>query len=98
MACIILLVHRARGLRHSNRQPLANGFEDVFTDRLPTGARIRYLAPKDPAAKASMVEACGAGFLECVEIVPGRCVLCGDEASCGKLVRAANWTKDTKSY
>jgi hypothetical protein len=46
-----------------------------------------------------MVEACGAGFLECVEIVPG------EDAFFAEMRRVAenwsaqqNWTKDTKSY
>ena len=49
----------------------AKGFEDVFTDQLPTGVRIRYIAPKDPSAMEAMKIASGVAYLECVEVVPG---------------------------
>lgn len=47
------------------------GYEDVFTDQLPSGARIRYIAPKDEASRAEMVSSTGVGYFECVEVVPG---------------------------
>jgi len=49
---------------------LDRGYEVVFRDQLPTGARIRYVTPKYPKLKDSMVRSSGAGFLECVEMIP----------------------------
>jgi catechol 2,3-dioxygenase-like lactoylglutathione lyase family enzyme len=49
----------------------ANGFEDVFTDHLPSGARIKYIAPKKKKDKDTMVINSGVGYFECVEVVPG---------------------------
>lgn len=49
----------------------ANGFEDVFTDELPTGARIRYIAPKGEDARKSLREKAGVCYFEFVEAVPG---------------------------
>ncbi len=47
------------------------GFENVFTDQLPSGARIRYIAPRDKSMMEAMKESTGVSYLECVEIVPG---------------------------
>lgn len=49
----------------------ARGFEDVFTDQLPSGARIRYMAPHEPSKMAAMKNSTGVSYLECVEVVPG---------------------------
>ena len=48
----------------------AKGFEDVFTDQLPSGARIRYIAPKGAPAMENLKVTTGASYLECVEVVP----------------------------
>lgn len=48
-----------------------DGFEDVFSDNLPSGARIRYIAPIDAAAREKMRNSIGVSYLECVEIVSG---------------------------
>lgn len=49
----------------------ARGFEDVFIDQLPSGARIRYISPKDPAAMEAMKTESGVAYIECVEVVQG---------------------------
>ena len=46
-----------------------NGFEDVFTDRAPTGAQIHYIAPRGENAMEKMRISLGAGYLECVEVL-----------------------------
>ena len=46
-----------------------NGFENVFEDRAPTGARISYIALKDRKAMENMYETIGVGYLECVEMI-----------------------------
>ena len=48
----------------------AKGFEDVFSDMLPSGARIRYIAPKDPSAMTAMKADSGVSYLECVDFKP----------------------------
>jgi hypothetical protein len=48
-----------------------DGFKDVFTDRLPTGARIHYIEPGTAAAAELMRQTTGVCYLECVEIVEG---------------------------
>ncbi|MCL2391360.1 MAG: VOC family protein [Oscillospiraceae bacterium] len=45
------------------------GFEDVFTDNLPSGARIRYIAPNSEAAIEKLRNDTGVGYFEIVEIV-----------------------------
>jgi len=47
------------------------GFENVFTDRLPSGARIRYIGPKGEGAIEKLRKETGVGYLECVEVVEG---------------------------
>ena len=47
------------------------GFEDVFTDTLPGGTRIRYIGPKGKSALEKMRNETGVSYLECVEILPG---------------------------
>jgi hypothetical protein len=67
-------------------------FENVFTDNLPSGARIRYIAPKDPAAAVNMVHETGVGYFECVEMVEE------EEGFFGGICEAAaNWDGKTIS-
>jgi len=47
------------------------GFENIFTDQLPSGARIRYIGPSGEGATAKLRDKIGVGFLECVEVVEG---------------------------
>ena len=44
------------------------GYEDVFTDNLPGGVRIRYIGPKGEAALDKRHNEAGACYLECVEV------------------------------
>ena len=45
------------------------GFEDVFTDRLPGGTRIRYIGPKNESASEKLRNETGVSYIECVEIL-----------------------------
>jgi len=45
------------------------GFEDVFTDNLPSGARIRYIAPNSEGAIEKLRNDAGVSYFELVEIV-----------------------------
>ena len=47
------------------------GFENVFTDTLPGGTRIRYIGPKGEAELEKLRNETGVSYLECVEILPG---------------------------
>jgi len=66
------------------------GFEDVFTDTLPSGARIYYISPKADAARTAFRNESGVGYLELVEIIDS-------EQSFLKSVydSAANWDGKT---
>ncbi|MCL2121877.1 MAG: VOC family protein [Clostridiales bacterium] len=45
------------------------GFEDIFTDNLPGGVRIRYMGPKgEEALEKARIES-GVSYYECIEIV-----------------------------
>ena len=44
------------------------GFEDVFTDTLPGGVRIRYLGPKEKSAMEKLRNEAGVCYVECVEM------------------------------
>jgi hypothetical protein len=68
------------------------GFEDVFTDNLPGGVRIRYLGLKDPEAMKKMVQETGVGYFECVEMKKS------EESFFGSMIEAAeNWDGKTIS-
>ena len=68
----------------------AKGFEDVFIDELPTGARIRYIAPKEKSAMEAMKAASGVSYLECVDLRQG------EEVSFSEMVdAAAKWDGKT---
>ena len=43
------------------------GFENVFTDQLPGGVRIRYLGPKTEEARDKLRNETGVCYFECVE-------------------------------
>ena len=45
------------------------GFENIFTDQLPGGTRIRYIGPKSEAALEKLRNETGVSYLECVEIL-----------------------------
>jgi len=45
------------------------GFENVFTDQLPGGTRIRYIGPKNTDAIEKFRNETGVSYLECVEIL-----------------------------
>jgi len=47
----------------------SSGFEDVFTDRLPSGTRIRYLGLKGEEAMERMRNEAGVCYFECVEVL-----------------------------
>jgi len=66
------------------------GFEDVFTDNLPGGVRIRYLGPAGPGGLAKLREELGVCYLECVELLES-------EASffSGMIDAAMNWDGKT---
>ncbi|MCL2126598.1 MAG: VOC family protein [Oscillospiraceae bacterium] len=44
------------------------GFENVFTDTLPGGVRIRYIGPKTEQGIEKLRNEIGVGYLECVEV------------------------------
>jgi len=48
-----------------------NGFENVFTDNLPGGVRIRYLGPKGEGALEALKSKAGVCYYECVEFHDG---------------------------
>ena len=68
----------------------AKGFEDVFTDRLPSGARIRYIAPGEPSAMEAMRASTGVAYLECVEVTPGE-----EQFFAGMRDKALQWNGKT---
>jgi len=70
----------------------AQGFENVFTDTLPSGARIRYVAPKDPAGAEALRLETGVGYLECIEMVDGEVEFFGSISDA-----AAHWDGKTVS-
>ena len=45
------------------------GFENIFTDTLPGGTRIRYIGPKTEAGLEKMRNESGVCYLECVEVL-----------------------------
>jgi len=45
------------------------GFEDVFTDNLPGGTRIRYMGPKGEDALEKLRNETGVCYYECVEVL-----------------------------
>jgi len=45
------------------------GFENIFTDQLPGGARIRYIGPKNEGAAEKLRNETGVSYFECVEIL-----------------------------
>jgi len=47
----------------------ALGFENIFTDNLPGGVRIRYIGPKTAEGLEKLRNECGVCYLECVEII-----------------------------
>ncbi|MDR0468914.1 MAG: VOC family protein [Peptococcaceae bacterium] len=47
----------------------ARGLQDVFTDNLPGGTRIRYLGPKNIDDIEKTRNEAGAGYFECVEVL-----------------------------
>jgi len=47
------------------------GLENIFTDQLPGGVRIRYIGAKDEAGLEKMREETGVSYFECVEVFPG---------------------------
>jgi hypothetical protein len=66
------------------------GFENVFTDRLPSGARIRYIAPRESSMMEAMKASTGVSYLECVEVVPGE-----EEFFAGMRDKAIKWDGKT---
>ena len=44
------------------------GFENIFTDTLPGGTRIRYIGPKGEAALEKLRNETGVSYYECVEM------------------------------
>ena len=46
------------------------GFEDIFTDNLPGGTRVRYMGPKGEAALDKLRNETGVSYYECVEMFP----------------------------
>ena len=44
------------------------GFEDIFTDTLPGGVRIRYIGPKSEEGLKNLRNETGVCYYECVEI------------------------------
>ena len=66
------------------------GFENIFTDNLPGGTRIRYIGPKGESAIEKLRNETGAGYFECVE------VLSSEEAFFKGMYEAAlNWDGKT---
>jgi len=47
----------------------SRGFENVFTDNLPGGTRIRYIGPKNIEDIEKTRNEAGAGYFECVEVL-----------------------------
>ena len=47
------------------------GFENIFTDNLPSGTRIRYIGPKGEVAMEKLRRESGVCYFECVEITDG---------------------------
>ena len=45
------------------------GFEDIFTDVLPGGTRIKYIGPKNEVALEKLRNETGVSYLECVEVL-----------------------------
>ena len=66
------------------------GFENIFTDTLPGGVRIRYIGPKGEAALEKMRNEAGVCYLECVEVMETEEVFFAD------MIKAAeNWDGKT---
>jgi len=66
------------------------GFENIFTDTLPGGVRIRYIGPKGEAALEKMRNEAGVCYLECVEFLET------EEAFFADMIEAAgNWDGKT---
>jgi len=45
------------------------GFENIFTDQLPAGTRIKYIGPQNEDAIKKLRNETGVGYFECVEIL-----------------------------
>ena len=48
-----------------------DGFENIFTDNLPGGVRIRYIGPKTKEGLAELRSKTGVCYYECVELHEG---------------------------
>ena len=46
------------------------GFENIFTDNLPGGTRIRYIGPKTEEGLEKLRNDTGVCYYECVEVLP----------------------------
>ena len=44
------------------------GFENIFTDNLPSGTRVRYMGPKSEDALEKLRNESGVRYIECVEM------------------------------
>jgi hypothetical protein len=66
------------------------GFEDVFTDNLPGGVRIRYIGPKSEEAIEKLRNEAGVCYLECVEVKESE-----EGFFAGMVDLAANWDGKT---
>lgn len=66
------------------------GFENVFTDRLPGGTRIRYIGPKGGDALEKLRNELGVCYLECVEVLPSE-----ERLFTGMYEAALNWDGKT---
>lgn len=47
----------------------AQGFENIFTDQLPSGARVKYTGPKSEEGIEKLRNECGVRYIEFVEFV-----------------------------
>ena len=66
------------------------GFENIFTDHLPGGARIRYIGPKGEGAIEKLRNETGVGYFECVEVTDRE-----NEFFTGMYEAALNWDGKT---
>jgi len=66
------------------------GFENIFTDNLPGGVRIRYIGPKTDDALEKLRNEAGVCYLECVEVKES------ESGFFGAMIEAAkNWDGKT---
>ena len=66
------------------------GFENIFTDQLPCGTRIRYIGPKSGDAIEKLRNETGVSYLECVEILDSE-----DAFFAGMYEASLNWDGKT---